>query len=443
MNTTTSQAMPANEWRDICMELQQFHAVFYKLWEIGKPLFTTDISTACVTFSKDGNYLNFLFNPDFWNSCTKYDKLFVICHECMHIILNHGLRFKNAEDDRVANVSMDVAINHSLVNRFGFDRKSITDSENYCWIETVFNKQKYNGQPVSDDESSEFYYNLLLKNKAKNKKQNSNQPQDQASADDQKPTTTKEPKTVDSHEFRKDGNNSSKIMKKIGSSLSKEEKKDLANKSGKQFQYGGQLAGIGVGSMEFLLDDSSTKIKRKWESVIINWTKKYLKESDCDKEQWARQHRRHQLLEPTMFLPSDMEIEDINLVKDKIDVYFFMDTSGSCLYLKDRFFQAARSLDPKRFNIRLFCFDTVVHETTIESRKIYGGGGTCFRIIENFIQQQKKDGSYPDAVWVITDGYGTNVSPEKPDRWYWFVSDFGTEHYIPQKSKRFLLKDFN
>jgi hypothetical protein len=138
-----------------------------------------------------------------------------------------------------------------------------------------------------------------------------------------------------------------------------------------------------------------------------------------------------------------MEIEDINLVKDKIDVYFFMDTSGSCLYLKDRFFQAARSLDPKRFNIRLFCFDTVVHETTIESRKIYGGGGTCFRIIENFIQQQKKDGSYPDAVWVITDGYGTNVSPEKPDRWYWFVSDFGTEHYIPQKSKRFLLKDFN
>lgn len=442
MSIATSQAMPANEWREICLELQQFHAVFYKIWEIGKPVFTTEIPTACVTFTKDGNYLNFLFNPDFWKSCTQYDKLFVICHECMHIMLNHGVRFKNAEDNRIANFAMDIAINHSLVNRFGFDRKSVTKSDDYCWTDTVFKNKKYLGNAVPDDESSEFYYNLLFQ--AKKKKNSDKQSESgDASPNKEQGDSNQEPKTVDSHDFMQNSINSSKIMDKIGSSLSKEEKKDLINKAGKQIGGKGPMAGTGGGLSEFILQEEPSKIKKKWESVIINWTKKHFTNEDCDKEQWARQHRRHQLLDSSMFLPSDMEIEEINLVKDKIDVYFFMDTSGSCIHLKERFFQAAKSLSPKKFNIKLLCFDTHVHETSLESRKIYGGGGTCFNIIENYIQKEKKDKPYPDAVWIITDGYGTNVIPEKPERWYWFVSDYGTESYIPKKSNRFLLKDFS
>jgi hypothetical protein len=111
-----------------------------------------------------------------------------------------------------------------------------------------------------------------------------------------------------------------------------------------------------------------------------------------------------------MFLPSDMEIEDDNDEKTRIKVYFYLDTSGSCWGLKDRFFAAALSLPDDRFDIRLFCFDTTVQETTLESRKIYGGGGTSFSILEAHIQKEiKEKGEYPEAVFVITDGYAATV----------------------------------
>ena len=114
------------------------------------------------------------------------------------------------------------------------------------------------------------------------------------------------------------------------------------------------------------------------------------------------------LLPRKMFLPSEMEIDERDFEKTQIDVWFFLDTSGSCWNLKDRFFTAAASLPPERFNIRLFCFDTVVKETTLESKKVYGGGGTCFKILEEEIQKEIRQGAeYPTGVFVITDGYGT------------------------------------
>jgi hypothetical protein len=127
----------------------------------------------------------------------------------------------------------------------------------------------------------------------------------------------------------------------------------------------------------------------------------------------------------------------------KITVFFFMDTSGSCWGLKDRFFRAARSLPPEKFDIRLFCFDTQVQETDIESGRIYGGGGTAFDIIESKIQTTCRNEKikYPKAVWIMTDGMGSRVNPEKPDRWYWFLShDY--RYYIPKESSIHMLKDF-
>jgi hypothetical protein len=121
-----------------------------------------------------------------------------------------------------------------------------------------------------------------------------------------------------------------------------------------------------------------------------------------------------------------------------------MDTSGSCYNYKERFFQAALSLPKEKFKIRLFCFDDNIKETTLESRKVYGGGGTSFEIIESHIQKIMKEErlDYPEAVFLITDGAGTNVMPEKPDRWYWFLTPYSTRNLIPEKSKVYELKDF-
>ena len=110
--------------------------------------------------------------------------------------------------------------------------------------------------------------------------------------------------------------------------------------------------------------------------------------------------------------------------KNKIDVFFFLDTSGSCIGLKNRFFSAAKSLDKNKFNIRLFCFDTKVVETTLESNKVYGGSGTYFSILPKYINEVTKNKKYPEAIFVISDGYGDNLNLEEKfkKRWYWFLT---------------------
>jgi len=179
--------------------------------------------------------------------------------------------------------------------------------------------------------------------------------------------------------------------------------------------------------------------KKKWETVIKHWSLQYLREESC--EQWARIARRFELLPKTIMLPSEME--DDTTEKDALPIFFFMDTSGSCYNYKDRFFQAALSLPKERFKIRLFCFDTKVKETTLESKKVYGGGGTSFAIIEEHIQNiiNNEHLDYPEAVFLITDGVGNNVNPEKPERWHVFLTPYGTSKHF-EKCHCYNLKDF-
>ncbi|MBN2302081.1 MAG: hypothetical protein JXN60_06135, partial [Lentisphaerae bacterium] len=101
---------------------------------------------------------------------------------------------------------------------------------------------------------------------------------------------------------------------------------------------------------------------------------------------------------------------------------------------------AAMSLPEWRFDIRMFCFDDRVYETSLESKKLFGFGGTSFGPLESYIQKHKGK-EYPRAVFVITDGYGTPIKPEIPQRWYWFLSSSYTG-YIPKTCNIFKLKDF-
>ena len=119
-----------------------------------------------------------------------------------------------------------------------------------------------------------------------------------------------------------------------------------------------------------------------------------------------------------------------------------MDTSGSCFNLAERFFKAALTLNPKKFNIRLFCFDCSVVETDIKSQKLYGGGGTSFKAIEDKIQEIVGKGEkYPHAVFIITDGYGNKVIPQFPKKWHWFLSE-NYLNFIPKESHKYMLNDF-
>jgi len=428
--------MKTEEYFAISRDLEKHHALFYAVWELGKPVFTTEIPTAAVRFNPEGECIEFVFNPDYWESLDEYQRRFVICHECLHVILNHGARIRDADfaNRDACNVALDIVVNHMLVNRFGFERSKIFKEKSLCWTDTVFPNQ-----PVPDDDCFEYYYNLLprisvLVVKGAN------------GSNGMGSSKSKGLEMPDDHESLGEGNWEEAIGK-MSESMSEDEKETVRDLIEKHYQpedqgdEGGQQAGTGTtGRWEFANVEKVAK-KKKWETVIKKWSMKFDRPEFHDIEQWARINRRFAMLSGELMLPSDMEQE--YEMEGKVEVWFFQDTSGSCAGYRDRFFKAASTLDPKRFNLHLHCFDTQVYETTLESKKLYGFGGTAFQPIEDFIQVKVKEEKlkYPEAVFVITDGYGNKVTPEKPKHWYWFLTTT-YRSCIPDESLVFNLKDF-
>lgn len=390
---------------------------------MGKPYLTDKIPTAAVQFDKEGRFINFLFNEKFWQECDDYKKMFVICHEALHIVLQHGTRFLENVNNQIANIAMDIVVNHSLVRDFGFIRSEVDPNTDYCWVDTVFKDKKYLGFPYPDDESTEFYYNEIEKKlQEENNGEGSN-------------SNGKGNQLVDDHSGVSDGE-LEEIVKEAIDSLDESEKQQLKDSLSKI-----KKAGTATGNWMNINKIKQVR-KRKWETVIKKWQMQIRKLAEAEKEQWIRKSRRMNSYHNGLILPSDAEIECFSMHKNKVNVHFFLDTSGSCINLAERFFTAANSLPKEKFNIRLFCFDTRVEEVDLSAGKIYGGGGTSFDIIENKIQEEKKKtNKYPAAVFIITDGMGTKVTPEFPNRWHWFLSE-NNKRYIPKESFVYSLSDF-
>lgn len=401
-----------NDWLEISSQLEDHHAIFYELWQMGRPTFTDEIETAAVKFTVDnGEFVEFMFNPDYWNSLTNYEKLFVISHESLHIILNHGIRTSQGKDSCRINAALDVVVNHLLVNSFGFDRKRIRDEDVLCWTDTVF-KDDPNVADIPTNESFEYYYKMVPE------------------------TMTVDVFTLDDHS--KLSKSASKIIDKLNNRLSHEEKQAIKDIIENNFM---DENGGGHGNWSFVKLEK-VKPKKKWETVILKWSIKYMKDGLDEHEQWAKIARRFELLPSEICLPSEMENDSKDY--DRIPLHLYLDTSGSCIKYKERFFRAALSLPTERFLVRLFCFDTKVEETTLASRKIYGGGGTEFDIIESNIQRimKKEKTAYPEGVFIITDGIGSPVKPEIPKRWHWFLTRNAKTTYISKESKIYKLDDF-
>jgi predicted metal-dependent peptidase len=147
-----------DEFFQLSRLVEAHHTVFNELWKLGKPVFTNSIPTACVKFDvKTGDTVDFCFNPKFYQSISNEEKAFIICHECLHILLKHGIRgdFNNPE---ISNVAMDIAANNILINNFGFNRQNLPVMKKGCWVDTVFKKEKN----VPTNESFEFYYNKIV-----------------------------------------------------------------------------------------------------------------------------------------------------------------------------------------------------------------------------------------------------------------------------------------
>lgn len=429
------------DYLDILLNLQSHHAIFAKFWSVGVLVEDTNIPTAALMFDKVGRSINFVINPSFWNSLSTYEKSFVIAHECLHAYFEHGPRMLNLikqynQDMHIANIAADLVVNHYLVLGFGYERSKLffdvlaTDqvplgTNNLVWVDTIFK-----GKSIPTGQTLEYYFSIL--------KQESDSFDSFDSLDQHATLPGAQEGTTQEYK-----NACKEIIDSITNTLSNDELKAFKDIIEDTLESKAIQAGTMAGKMAITIQLGKVIKKKKWETVIQDVLAKY-KGTDQVKhiEQWAQRNRRLATVDSNLLLPSEIEI--ITPIYDKVDVWFFQDTSGSCSHLAKRFFAAARSIPTTRFNIRAFCFDTQVYPVNLEDGKLYGFGGTAFSIIERAIQDtmKKENVDYPQVIFIITDGYGDNVHPVYPERWHWFLTEYNSTNCIPAKSKIHQLKDF-
>lgn len=83
-------------------------------------------------------------------------------------------------------------------------------------------------------------------------------------------------------------------------------------------------------------------------------------------------------------------------------------------------------------------FDGVVMPF-VPGERVFGGGGTNFHHVVDYVEGRLEvDGKRcevnPDAVIMVTDGHAPPVTPARPDRWIWLITDGGNDwpdHHEP------------
>lgn len=430
--------MHDQEYYDILHDLQDCHALFAEFWVIGRFETVEDnesLKTVTIRFDQDGNGLVILVNKDFWASLSVNEKSFVLAHEFYHSYLAHGIRFKTFKDHARVNIAGDLVINHSLVDGFGFDRDqlkfSILDKDGIngvdrlCWLDTMFDHNKH----VMPHKTTEYYYEQLPDN-----------------ADGLDYILIGGHGIGDCHSDPQ-AQAARNFIERITARMSNDEIDDFNNRVAKHNSgelSAAQQAGSMASESVKIIQLSKVVKKRKWEEVIGETLGRFKgSEQKIYLDNWTRRNRRFVSIGDDLMLPTQIPI-DVR-IRDRIDVWWFMDTSGSCVKFSERFFKAAASIPEDRFECRGFCFDTRVYEVDMKKGELRGFGGTMFNVIEDHIQQviKREPGTrYPQFVFLITDGHGNDVNPEYPDRWHWFLTPSNSTRYIPQKSKKYYLSDY-
>jgi len=422
------------ELLEIGASIEDYHSIFYKFFEMSSVMFDDHVPTACVCFLKHGKP-ELRLGEKFWVGLNLRERLFVICHECLHVLLDHGIRngleIPGATPELV-NKAQDITINEMIVDLFGYDREDLRNWQKYCWIETCFE----NHVLIKRNETFIYYLKKLIEEPPKE-------------GEDDGPTT------LDEHGLQPDGSSTSPgtgetetpgeqearegIAEELAGELTAQELGDLLKALPEGLD---PQAGTMAGRLEQVLAKKAKKLKVKFSHIIRKLKKTSMKEEDRDVETFTHEDRRFSdvMRRSGATLPGKNEVP--RLLPDRLLTAVFMDISGSCMDYFDIFEKVFLAFDEEReiFDCRLFIFDTVVKEVR-PGDNIRVGGGTSFNIIETkCLELEQETGRYPDCCVIITDGYGTEVKPKAPSRWIFLLTPKEwTESLIPMKSRKFFI----
>ena len=390
--------------------------------------FSAEIPTAAVRFGDPSGKPQMMLNEDFWNRHNLREKLFIVCHECMHVLLDHGVRngmqIPGATHELV-NKAQDITINHMIVDLFNYDREDLREWKKYCWIETCFSHPHL----IKRNENFIYYLEKLI--------------EDPKSKTDSESGTG--PVTMDAHG---DPTTETEVGKKNKESIAKTIAKDLDPKSLEDLikalptdKDTGLESGNMQGIYETILEAKIKKLKLNFKLLIKKLKRTRVSYIDKEIETFIREDRRFDdvLNRPDLSLPGTSIKQGPK--KSRLLTILFMDVSGSCMDYFKLFQQIAAAFDEERetFDLRLFIFDTSVTEA-IPGMPLRVGGGTYFHILEQKVLDLEKEyHRYPDCVVVVTDGEGTDVKPKIPSRWLWLLTPPGAKRNIPLSSKSWLV----
>lgn len=459
--------LPDEEILKIASSLEDYHAIFYKFFTMSSVGFT-DVSwmkTAMVKFNQYGNP-DLLINKDFWYSLTDREQLFVVCHECLHVLLDHGNRrgseIKGATP-RLINVAQDITINEMIVSLFGYDRNDLRNWDKFCWIDTCFEDPS----KINRNETFLYYLQLLVDQQKQNQQNGKNGQSIETGEDGESGDGDGLPELFDEHHPNEmNSSGSSEEDKQKSESIGKDgddkpkpetkEEKEAKEKLAKELfeelntnQLNKMKNNLKkAGNMESIMDNiikSKIKVPRlKITKLIKNLRRKSIGNKTIEALSFAREERRFTDIistRPDISLPGIGEFN--KRYKNRLLTAVFMDVSGSCVSYFNIFEKVflAFDADKSTFDVRGYAFDTRVKKIQ-PGKGVKMGGGTNFEIIENeILKLQNEAGKYPDCVIVITDGEGNKVDPKHPDRWIWLMTEEPSYYYIPKKSKTALIKD--
>ena len=350
-----------------------------------------EISTAAT----DGK--NLFFNPAFFLGLDPEERIFLLLHEIMHNVYNHGIRC-GFRDHTTWNEAGDYVINDDLIQRgFKMPQGGLHDKD-------------YRGQ------SADEVYQVLINKKDKGQ--------------DNTPTPWPDLQTPPEQggEGQPDPNQQSQSTGGVQAPSAQEvedHNKNLLTQATQASQMSGDKAGTVPGSLQRTLDDM-LKPKLPWNRILA----KFLFSLNKNDYSWRRPNRR--FISQGIIMPS-LYSEGVG----KID--FAIDTSGSVS--KDDFNRFISEIGYvfKAFNpneIGVMQFDHILqgNEKCCSVRdflklEFKGGGGTR---IEPVLEEYKNNDA--KALIILTDGYlyhGAELDPKKPVVWSIydnpnFVPNFGT-----------------
>jgi predicted metal-dependent peptidase len=132
--------------------------VLADMWKYGERMVFSDEYTHAALEFVDGHF-RINANPKYWKRITKFQKVFLICHELLHLAFGHWAVPDNMDREWV-NVAQDIQVNEYIRANYRILTQKMKNEDAEAWIETVF---KDKADLVEKDRDFHYYYGLLMK----------------------------------------------------------------------------------------------------------------------------------------------------------------------------------------------------------------------------------------------------------------------------------------